>query len=107
MLVSVVHTVAILIVVFCVICSLLMFVSDASDDHMVEVQEDAACTRLDCCRNMHKSCLHNPCPIPFFVQGDVAPCRLTGSAPHKIGGRQVKSWPDDTHRQTHSSHLDL
>ena len=34
MLVSVVHTVAILSAMFCVICSLLM--SDASGDHMVE-----------------------------------------------------------------------
>ena len=33
---SVVHPVAILSVVFCVICNLLMFVSDASGDHMVE-----------------------------------------------------------------------
>ena len=37
MFVSVVHPVAILSVVFCVICSLLMFVSDAIDNHMVEV----------------------------------------------------------------------
>ena len=34
--VSVVHPVAILSAVFCVICSLLMFVSDASGDHMEE-----------------------------------------------------------------------
>ena len=34
--VSVVYPVAILRAVFCVICSLLMFVSDASGDHMVE-----------------------------------------------------------------------
>ena len=34
--VSVVHPVAILSAVFCVICSLLMFMSDASGDHMVE-----------------------------------------------------------------------
>ena len=34
--VSVVHPVAIMNAVFCVICSLLMFVSDASGDHMVE-----------------------------------------------------------------------
>ena len=34
--VSAVHPVAILSAVFCVICSLLMFVSDASSDHMVE-----------------------------------------------------------------------
>ena len=32
--VSAVHTVAILSAVFCGICSLLMFVSDASGDHM-------------------------------------------------------------------------
>ena len=31
-----VHPVAILSAVFCVICNLLMFVSDASGDHMVE-----------------------------------------------------------------------
>ena len=36
MFVSVVHPVAILSAVFCVICSLLMFVSDASSDHMVK-----------------------------------------------------------------------
>ena len=34
--VSVVHPVAILSAVFCVICSVLMFVSGASGDHMVE-----------------------------------------------------------------------
>ena len=34
--VFVVHPVTILSPVFCVICSLLMFVSDASSDHMVE-----------------------------------------------------------------------
>ena len=36
MFVSVVHPVAILSAVFCVICSLLMFVPDAIGDHMVE-----------------------------------------------------------------------
>ena len=34
--VSVVHPVAILSAMFCVICSLLMFVSDVSGNHMVE-----------------------------------------------------------------------
>ena len=34
--VTVVHPVAILSAVFCVICSVLMFVSDASGDHIVE-----------------------------------------------------------------------
>ena len=33
---SVIHPVAILSAVFCVICTLLMFVSDTSGDHMVE-----------------------------------------------------------------------
>ena len=33
---SIVHPIVILNVVFCVTCSLLMFVSDASGDHMVE-----------------------------------------------------------------------
>ena len=37
MLVSCVHPVAILRAVFSTICSLSMFVSDALDDHMVEV----------------------------------------------------------------------
>ena len=41
----------------------------------------------------------------FFCKPAVAPCRLAGSAPHKSGGRRVKFWPDDTHKQTHSSHL--
>ena len=36
MFLSVVHPVAILSKVFCVFCSLLKFVSDASGDHMVE-----------------------------------------------------------------------
>ena len=36
-LVSVVHSVSILSAVFCGICSLLMFVSDANGDHMVEL----------------------------------------------------------------------
>ena len=36
MFVSVVHPIAILSAVFCVICSLLMFVSDAIGDHIVE-----------------------------------------------------------------------
>ena len=46
-------------------------------------------------------------PNPFLGKPAIAPCRLAASAPHKSGGRRVKSWPDDTHKQTHSSHLDL
>ena len=61
-LVSGVHPIAIMSAVFCVICSLLMFVSDASGYHMMEVQKDTACTTLDRCRHLHKLCLHNPCP---------------------------------------------
>ena len=35
----------------------------------------------------------------FFCNPAVAPSRLAGYAPHKNGGRRVKSWPDDTHLQ--------
>ena len=42
-LVSVVHSVAILSAVFCAICSLLILVSDASGDHMVESFEYGYC----------------------------------------------------------------
>ena len=31
----------------------------------------------------------------FLAKPAVAPCHLAGSAPHKTGGHQVKSWPDD------------
>ena len=58
-LVSVVHPVAILNTVFCVFCSLLMFVFDVCGDHMVEVTADM---RLECCRHLHKLCLQNPFP---------------------------------------------
>ena len=42
-------------------CSLddLIVYDDIADD-CVKVQEDTACTRLDCCRHLHKLCLHNP-----------------------------------------------
>ena len=89
-----------------------MKVETCMRDTMV-VPEDTACTRLDCCRHLHKLCLHNPCPQRwrpdsiFWGKTAVAPCRLAGSASHKSGGRRVKSWPDDTHKQTQSSHLDL
>ena len=46
-------------------------------------------------------------PDSFLGKPSVAPCRLAGSVPHKSGGHRVKSWPDDTHKQTHSSHMDL
>ena len=62
-------------------------------------KEDTGCTRLDCCRHLHK--------FRFLGKLAVALCRLAGSAPHKSGGHRVKSWPDVTHKQTHSSHLDL
>ena len=42
--VSVVHPVAILSTMFCVICSLLKFVSDAIGDHMVETYSSMAHT---------------------------------------------------------------
>ena len=57
--VSVVHPVAILSAVFCVICSLLMFVSDASGDHMVKTYfltgqlcyRASQCYGFVCCEN--------------------------------------------------------
>ena len=47
--VSVVHPVAILSVMFCVIRSLFMFVFDASGDHMVETYEYGSCHGFVCC----------------------------------------------------------
>ena len=47
--VSVVLQVVILSAVLCVICSLLMFVSDASGDHMVETYEYGSCYGFVCC----------------------------------------------------------
>ena len=44
---SVVQPVAILSAVFCVICSLLMFVSDASGDHMVETYSSMGLVMAD------------------------------------------------------------
>ena len=38
----------------------------------------------------------------FWGRPAVAPCRLAGSAPHKSGGRRVKSCPDDTHTHKHT-----
>ena len=49
MFVSVVHPVAILSAVFCVICSLLMFVSDASGDHMMETYLSMGLVMLSIC----------------------------------------------------------
>ena len=46
--VSVIHPVAILSAVFCVICSLLMFVSDANGDNMVETYEYGSCYGFVC-----------------------------------------------------------
>ena len=76
-----------------------------------EFQEDTACTRLEFCRDLQRSAqivsTQSGGPIPFFGQVADAPCRLAGSAPPKSGGCRAKSWPDLTHKQTHSSHLDL
>ena len=49
--VSVVHSVAILSAVFCVICSLLMFVSDVIGDHGGNVLEYGSCYGFVCCEN--------------------------------------------------------
>ena len=52
-LVSVVHPAAILSVVFCVICSLLMFVSDASSDHMVDDITITSTHKYECSQEIH------------------------------------------------------
>ena len=49
--VSVVQPVAILSAVFCVFCSLLMFVSDASVDHMVETYSSIVFYGFLCCND--------------------------------------------------------
>ena len=66
---SVVHPVAILSAVFCVICSLLMFVSDASGDHMVEAPDDTAYKRWRCHSGhklLCKLCRTFPPELPFL-----------------------------------------
>ena len=35
---------------------------DNVNKRCILVQEDTTCTRLDCCRHLHKLSLHNPCP---------------------------------------------
>ena len=118
MFVSCVHPVAFPYTVFCMTCSLVMLVKDARGNHMEE-----AYARVPRRHSMHEgwnaadictNCVYTiPAPryggpITFFGKPAIAPCGLHGSAPHKSGERRVKSWPDNnTHKQTHSSHLDL
>ena len=65
-------------------------------------QEDTACMRLECCRHLHKLCLHNLCPIPFLGKPAVPPYRLAGcSAPHKSGRRESNPGPT-THTNKHT-----
>ena len=71
-------------------------------------QEDTACTRLECCRHLHKLCLHNPCPqrwgpITFFWQAGRRSLPSGWLCSTQKRGRRVKSWPDDTHKHTHST----
>ena len=58
MLVSCVHPVAILRTVFCTICSLSMFVSDALGDHMVEAYSSTGLV-MACIRRVWFPCV---CP---------------------------------------------
>ena len=41
----------------------------------------------------------------FLGKSAVAPCHLAGSAPHKSGGRRVKSWSNDTFTNKHTPAL--
>ena len=85
---------------------------DAYNDKWLPFQEDTTCTRLECCRHLHKLCLHNPRdggPIRFFGKPAVAPFRLAGSAPHKSGGPLSQTNTQETSsircNHTHWVHL--
>ena len=70
--VSVVYPVAILSAVFCVICSLLMFVSDDSGDHMVETYSSMGLVIALYVAMMFPFLQRNPAPIdggpiPLYV----------------------------------------
>ena len=58
-LLSVAHPVAIMSVVFCVMCILLMFVSDASGDHMVEAYSGMGRVMALCIASIISFCFRN------------------------------------------------
>ena len=79
---------------------------DATDKGEIVFKKDTACTRLECCRHLHKLCLHNPCPVgkfPFFGQagrrsmppGWLRTLQRRGMSSQILARR---------HKQTHSSH---
>ena len=104
---------AIMSAMFYVICSLLMFACDASDDHgggprrhsLYEVGLLQTSAQIVSTQSLSQR--WGPDAV-FWGKPAIVPCRLAGSAHHKSGGRRrVKSWPEDIHKQTHSSQLDL
>ena len=86
---------------------------DNLTDRPKTVQEDTACTRLDCCRHLHTLCLHNLCPQRWgpdsgFWESQpslLPPGWLCSS--QKRGTSSLILAQRHTHKQTHYSHLDL
>ena len=74
----------------------------------IEFQKGTTCMMLECCRHLHKLCIHNPCTqrwgtdSVYLDKAVVAPYRLAGSAPHKSG--DVESNPSPT-THTHTNSL--
>ena len=58
MFVSCVHPVAVLNVAFCMTCSLLMLVEDASGDHMEEPRQHSLTADTSCCANCVEPAAH-------------------------------------------------
>ena len=88
MLVCVVHPVAILSAVFSVICSLLIAVSDASGDHIVEAPNDTAYTRTgkQCTNCVDPSRPQQWGPDYCFLDKPVMRTHwMAGNPPHKSG----------------------
>ena len=74
MLVSCVHPVAILRAVFCTICSLSMFVSDALGDHMVEAYSSTGLVMALYVANMVSLCLPHLLEVRTFEYVDCFTC---------------------------------
>ena len=88
--VSVVHPVAILNAIFCVIYSLLMFVSDGSGDHIVEATNDPAFTRWSC----HSGLAHpvqSVSTLPPATMGARLPCFGQAGHADPLDGWQCSS----------------
>ena len=66
----------------------------------LQVQEDTACTRLDCCRHMHKLCLHNPDSV-FWASRPSLPAAWLALLLTKAGDVESNPGPT-THTNKHT-----